>query len=99
MRETISTEQLERWVYVSRASQSAIVYLRENIEFVESDEEDSYWRADECVVETELAESEIEDHFDELWVRASREEMGLEGRIARLEEMLDATMAVVLGEE
>lgn len=104
MQKTHSSQPLETYVYVPRGGgKQAIVYLRENIEHEVYDEPDDgsieFWQADEVMTTTDLPESEIKKNFDALWVKAVTEDKGIEGRLAEVEEMLDATMAVVLGEE
>ena len=98
-----SAEPLDEYVYVARPHQQAVVYLRENIVHDFHDEQDGeaieFWRADEVVTTTDLPESEIMDNFDALWVKGVTESKDVCQRLSEIEAALDATMAVVLGEE
>lgn len=97
-----SSGELGRFTYHWLDDGSAIVYLRDNIEHVTVEGEgETYeeWVADEVVTRTDLPIGDIEENFDALWVKGETESRGIESRLAAVEELLDATMAVVLGEE
>lgn len=99
MQRVHSSEPLRRFTYNWLDDGSAVVYLRDNIEEVTVEsEEGTYkeWIADEVVVETTLCVDEIEENFDVLWVQGENRDRGIEARLATVEELLDATMAVVL---
>lgn len=100
---TYSSEPLERFAYYPQGDGTAIVLLRDNIEQDAHDESDgstvTFWQADEVVVRTDLPLEAIDDEFDVLWVRAEAEAKPLAQRVRELEELLDATIAVVLGED
>lgn len=101
MGKTYDTKPLERIVYYPQEDGTAIVELRDNIEQIETDGDDGSsmtWQADEVIVTTDLPEDLIEESFDSLWVRAETDEKPLAQRVKELEEMLDATIAVVLGD-
>lgn len=101
MRRTYSSTPLERIAYFGRDGK-ADVYLRDNIETHAVENEDGVvevqYIADEVHVETDLPESEVEQNFDALWVKGETESKELSDRVAELESLLDATIAVVLGE-
>ncbi len=103
MEKTYSSELLERFAYHPLPDGTAIVYLRENIEKDVVDNIDGdgceFWTADEVMVKTSLPPEKIEENFDALWARAETDGKSVEERLANVEEMLDATMAVVLGTE
>lgn len=101
MRKTYSSALLERIAYFEHDGK-ADVYLRDNIEMRTTENEDGVaeveYVADEVHIETNLPESEIEQNFDALWVKGETESKDLSDRVAELENLLDATIAVVLGE-
>lgn len=103
MEHTLNTTRPRRFDCYPQSDGSAVVILRENIQKGWHDNEDGataeFWAADEVQAITDLPESEIEANFDALWVRGETESKTVEERIAELEELLDATMAVALGEE
>ena len=103
MEKVYSSERLERFTYHPQADGTALVYLRENIEEDYADrpdgESEAFWCADEVVTVTDLAEDEIEDAFDELWVKGITESKTLEERIGEVEEITEALVAMALGEE
>lgn len=99
MQRVHSSEPLARYTYHWLDDGTAVVYLRDNIErtTVETEEGVSEeWSADEVVVETRLGVDQISQNFDALWVMGENRDRGLEARMATVEELLDATMAVVL---
>ena len=100
MQRTYSSEQLDSVAYFPLQGGTAVVLLRDNIEYVEGGEgENGHWEADEVSTMTTLPESAIADAFDVLWVKGETESKPLEKRIAELEELSDAMMAIILGEE
>ena len=103
MEHTLNSTQPRRVEYWPQSDGTAVVILRENIEKDWYDNEDGtsveFWRSDEVQAVTDLPESEIEANFDALWVGAETASKTLEERVVEREELLDATMAVALGEE
>lgn len=103
MNKVFSSEPLERFTYHPQNDGSAIVYLRENIEkdFADSPDGDGFefYQADEVSTTTRLGFDEIEDSFDELWVRGVTESKTLEERLGEVEEITEALVAMALGEE
>lgn len=103
MEKVFSSEPLERFTYHPQNDGTAIVYLRENIEkdFADNPEGDGleFWKADEVKTMTTLGIDEIEDSFDELWVRGITESKSLEERIGEVEEITETLVAMALGEE
>ncbi|MBP3884244.1 MAG: hypothetical protein J6D54_04825 [Olsenella sp.] len=102
MKRVHSSEPLGRLTYHWLDDGTAIVYLRDNIEHltVETDggttEE---WVADEVEVRVDMSREEVEEAFDQLWVKGETESKPLSQRVEEIEELLDATIAVVLGED
>lgn len=99
MQTTHSSQQLDPVVYIPRGGRPAVLYLRENITRHDDGEGGEYWTADEVRTTTDLPQSEIAENFDSLWVKAVNEGRSLDERLAVVEEILDATVAVVLGDE
>ena len=99
MEKTYSSEELEAIKYYPQANETAVVLLRDNIEFVENEEQGGYWQADEVSIVTKLPESEIADNFDELWVEGETLSKPLAQRVSELEEINDAIIAIILGED
>lgn len=100
MRKTYSSEQLESYTYNPLGNGTAVVLLRDNIEFVEgSDGEEGTWQADEVQLVTDLEEDKIADNFNQLWVAGETDEKPVKQRLSELEEVSDAMMAIILGEE
>lgn len=100
MRKTYSSEQLESFTYNLLNDGNAVVHLRDNIDFIEgTDGEEGTWVADEVVTTTDLPESEVADNFDALWVKSETEAKPVTQRLSELEELSDAMMAIILGEE
>ena len=79
---------------------TAVVYLRENIEKDAKDNPDGtsyeFWTADEVHGVASLPESEVDAHFDELWVKFANEGRPFSERIAYLESLVDDITGVVL---
>ncbi|WP_165170723.1 hypothetical protein [Adlercreutzia sp. ZJ242] len=103
MERTYSSEPLERFTYHPQCDGTAVVYLHENIEKNVADapegEDREFWTADEAMTRTTLPFEDVEANFDALWVKAEKEATPFEERLSSVEELIDATMAVVLGEE
>lgn len=98
MEKTYSSEELEAIKYYPQLDGTAVVLLRDNIEQVET-EDGTYWQADEVSVTTDLTEAEVEDDFDALWVEGETASKPLAQRVSELEELSDAMMAIILGED
>lgn len=98
MEKVYSPQELEPFTYHPLEDGTALVCLRDNIEEVES-EDGAVWGAYEVQTVTELPFEEVADNFDQLWVKGEMESKSLVQRVSEQEELLDALMAVVLGEE
>ena len=98
MQKTYSSAELAPVAYYPQIDETAVVLLRDNISYVET-EEGNYWQADEVSVVTTLTETEVEENFDELWVQGETASKPLEQRVAELEEINDAIIAIILGED
>lgn len=100
MEKTYSSEELAPIEYYPQPDGKALVVLRENIEQNYRDNDDgtsfAFWQADEVQVVTDLAEDEIEDNFDALWVRGVTESKTVEERLAEIEENQDIIIAAIL---
>lgn len=100
MQRTISSEPLEAVEYYPQRNGTAVVLLRDNIEFVEGAEgENGTWQADEVQVVTDMAEADVADNFDQLWVEGETDSKPVKQRLSELEEVCDAMMAIILEEE
>lgn len=98
MERTYSTQPLERVAYYPQGDGTAVALLRDNVA-EEVTEDGTVWAADEVQVGTTLSLAEVEERFDELWVRGVTESRPLEERVGELEALLDAAIEVILGGE
>lgn len=102
MDETISATPLQRVMVEPRTDGHTDVWLRDGIVHDVADNgpdgpETEFWRANEAhlVLPGSVSEDEAEARFDELWARASREQMDVLGRIEANEAtMSDIALAV-----
>ena len=100
MRKVFSSEELQPIEYYPQSDGTAVVYLRDNIEQDAKDNDDGtsfdFWKADEVEVVTDLAEGDIAESFETLWLEGEAQEYTrARGEMADAEWRADVDRAIL----
>ena len=92
MQKAYFTQEPGRVWYIPQTDGSAEVWLRRNIEEIET-EEGTQWRADEVTFTTRLTEEEVLEQADSYFIEEP------ETTISDLVEAIDILTGIIIGEE